>query len=261
MANGVSDGTSIDRASIRRRPGGWPIMYQTWDKLLFLHWPVAVDQLRPLIPAGLGIDTWQGMAWVGVTPFTIHAIRPPLAPALPVLSNSHELNVRTYVHRDGVPGVWFLSLDASNVLAVWGARLGYALPYFHAAIEMDTYQKRVDFRSVRKHRGAAPAEFQATWQTEERLPDAALGTRDFFLIERYCLYSSNGRSLYRARIFHQPWPLCAATLDSINSSMLQSHALVPLEETPLVHAQAEPLRVGVWPPQRIGRSTDLALEH
>jgi uncharacterized protein len=78
-------------------------MYQTWRKLLFLHWPIAPDQLRPLIPAALEIDTWEETAWIALTPFTIDGIRPPLLPPLPLISASHELNFRTYVHRDGIP--------------------------------------------------------------------------------------------------------------------------------------------------------------
>jgi uncharacterized protein YqjF (DUF2071 family) len=32
-----------DRISGRARPPGWPIMYQSWGKLLFLHWPLSVE--------------------------------------------------------------------------------------------------------------------------------------------------------------------------------------------------------------------------
>jgi uncharacterized protein YqjF (DUF2071 family) len=88
----------IDRLSIRTRPPGWPVMYQTWDKLLFLHWPVATERLQPLIAPRLSLDTFEGQAWVSVTPFTMWGIRPVLLPSLPVVSQSHELNVRTYVH-------------------------------------------------------------------------------------------------------------------------------------------------------------------
>src|SRR5262245_36899528 len=104
----------LDRFSIRSRPTGWPLMRQTWAKLLFLHWPISPDQLRPLIPARLLIDTFEGTAWIGLIPFTMWGIRPPFLPAIPWLSSSHELNLRTYVHVNGVPGVWFFSLDASN---------------------------------------------------------------------------------------------------------------------------------------------------
>jgi len=109
-----------DRLLVRVRPPGLPIMYQYWDKLLFLHWPLPSESLRPLIPEPLAIDTFDGAAWVGITPFTIWGVSPAFLPPIPVLSESHELNVRTYVHLDGVPGIWFFSLDASNAVAALG---------------------------------------------------------------------------------------------------------------------------------------------
>ncbi len=94
-----------NRLSVRARPPGPPIMYQSWGKLLFLHWPVTVESLRPLIPKPLVVDTFDGTAWIGITPFTMWDVRPVFLPSLPFLSESHELNVRTYVHLDGVPGI------------------------------------------------------------------------------------------------------------------------------------------------------------
>lgn len=246
----ATDTNAIDRISIRQRPAGSPIMHQTWDKLLFLHWPVEVDVLRRLLPKGLEIDTWNGTAWIGVTPFTIRGIRPPMMPSLPLVSASHELNVRTYVHRDGVPGVWFFSLDASNRLAVRGARVGFSLPYFDADMRLETGDDRIQFRSVRTHRKAAPAEFHAAWQVGPRLPEAVPGTREFFLIERYCLYSASAGRLYHARIHHRPWPLRRVQVERLNSSMLQANGLPEPQQAPLVHAQADPLEVWVWPPKR-----------
>lgn len=247
----MSDVTTADRTLVRQRPHGLPVMHQTWDKLLFLHWPVEKEQLRRLVPAGLEIDAWEGTAWIGVTPFTIRGIRPPLLPPLPMISNSHELNVRTYVQKDGVPGVWFLSLDASNALAVLGARIGFSLPYFRAEMELTMHGNRIDFRSARTHSSAAPAEFQATWQVGSPQPDAVPGTRDFFLIERYCLYASTGDRLYRAQIHHRPWPLCTASVDRLASNVIQSHGLPEPRGAPLVHAQSEPLQVWTWRPKRI----------
>jgi len=137
-------------------------MSQTWDKLLFLHFPVAADLLRPLISPRLCLDTFEGTAWVGVTPFTMWGIRPTLVPSLPVLSQSHELNVRTYVHMEGVPGVWFFSLDASNALAVLGARLFFGLPYFQACMRLQEKHPDIYFTSIRMHLGAPAARFEGT---------------------------------------------------------------------------------------------------
>ena len=52
----------VDRLSVRTRPPGLPIMHQHWGSLLFMHWPVPADLLRPLIPDPLAIDTYGGLA-------------------------------------------------------------------------------------------------------------------------------------------------------------------------------------------------------
>ena len=146
-----------DRLSVRVPPPGRPIMYQSWGGLLFMHWPVPAHSLRPLIPEPLAIDTYDGVAWIGITPFTTWGLRPVLLPAVPLLSESHEINMRTYVHLDGVPGVWFLSLDANNPLAVWGARLAFHLPYFTARMSIERQDRTINFASRRTHRHAPSA--------------------------------------------------------------------------------------------------------
>ncbi len=223
-------------------------MHQTWDCLLFLHWPVAVAQLRPLVPRDLEIDTYGDTAWIGVTPFTMRGVRPPLLPPPPLLSRTHEINVRTYVRHGGVPGIWFLSLDANNLLAVLGARLVFHLPYFQARMHLSRENRTVRFSSHRTRGAAPPADFQGAWQLGEGLPAAAPGTLEFFLIERYCLYTkASGGRLLRGRIHHVPWPLRSAKLLHLASTMIESHGLPPPAEEPLLHAQSEPLRVGIWP--------------
>jgi uncharacterized protein len=235
----------IDRLSIRSRPCGWPVMHQHWDRLLFLHWRMAEEEIRPHVPGRLAIDTFDGSAWVGISPFTIYGLRPVLFPSLPLASTSHELNVRTYVHLEGVPGVWFFSLDAGNPLAVLGARLGYLLPYFHARMNLRVKDQIVTFTS-RRILTDKPAHFRGQWELAEPLPAARPDSLEFFLIERYCLYTSSAGRIYRARIFHPAWPIRRASLLSLSSSMLESHGLSPEEEEPLIHAQAAPLHVLVW---------------
>jgi uncharacterized protein len=226
-------------------------MYQTWGKLLFLHWPVAAELLQPLIPSRLRLDTFEGQAWVSVTPFTMWGIRPIFFPPLPVLSQSHELNVRTYVHMEGVPGAWFFSLDASNALAVLGARLSLGLPYFRARMRLQEHQADIHFTSTRTHPGAPVAQFEGTWSRGEPRPSPLPDTLDFFLVERYCLYTTRRGQLYRVRIFHRPWPLCRVERLSFTSTMLESQGLPAPSEDPLLHAQGESIRVGIWPPERL----------
>ena len=205
-----------------------PIMHQRWGSLLFMHWPVPAKLLRPLVPRPLLVDNHEGLAWVGITPFTLWGVRPAFAPSLPFLSKSHELNVRTYVHLDGVPGVWFFSLDANNAAAVLGARVAFHLPYFRARMSLERRERTLYFASGRANCRTAPAEFEAVWTVGGALGEARPGSLEFFLIERYCLYSARGGRLYRARIFHRPWPLHIARLSHYRSTMIESRRVSAL---------------------------------
>ncbi|HEU5237649.1 MAG TPA: DUF2071 domain-containing protein, partial [Pyrinomonadaceae bacterium] len=125
-------------------------MNQNWGKLLFMHWPIDENILRPLIPSQLSIDKFDDRAWIGVVPFTMWGIRASFLPPIPGTSAFHELNVRTYVHYRGVPGVWFFSLDAANGPAVWGARNFYHLPYFSATMSLNQEGNTINYSSTRK---------------------------------------------------------------------------------------------------------------
>jgi uncharacterized protein YqjF (DUF2071 family) len=234
-----------DRLAMRARPRGLPVMRQNWGKLLFMHWPIEAELLRPLIPSRLSIDTFENRAWIAIAPFTMWGVRQTFAPPLPGLSALHELNVRTYVHLDGVPGVWFFSLDAASSLAVWGARTFFHLPYFNARMSLQQEGQTIIYTSQRTHAGAPPARFNATWTIGELLPQTQPGELAFFLTERYCLYAAHQNKLYRARIAHQPWPLQGAQMKSFDSTMIESHGLPTPRGEPLLH-YAEALKVDVW---------------
>jgi len=263
-----------DRLRIRNRPRGIPLMYQSWGKLLFMHWPIDPEILRPLIPSQLSIDTFAGRAWIGVVPFTMWGIRASFLPSIPGTSAFHELNVRTYVHYDGVPGVWFFSLDAANSLAVWGARTFYGLPYFKATMSLNQRANTIDYSSVRsdgrtyaqffaadavgfranfdssQFQNLPQARLEASWKIGDPLPPSQPGEIEFFLTERYCLYSYRRGRLYRSRIFHDSWPLRAASVDSCKSTMIESLGIAQPEGEPLLH-YAESIAVDIWPLQRV----------
>ena len=205
--------------------------------------------LAPLIPSQLSIDTFDGKAWIGVIPFTMWGIRASFLPPIPGTSAFHELNVRTYVHYRGVPGVWFFSLDAANRLAVWGARTFYHLPYFNARMSLKQQGTQIDYSSMREDSRGAPANFHATWTIGEPLPQSKPESLEFFLTERYCLYAFHRERLFRSRIFHQPWPLRQASVQSSQSTMITSLGIQQPETEPRLH-YAESIAVDIWPLKR-----------
>ena len=236
----------IDRLSIRHRPDGQPLMHQSWGKLLFMHWPLDPSQLRQLIPQGLEIDTFDGSAWIGIIPFTMWDIRafPPYVPPVPGLNSMHELNVRTYVHLDGTPGVWFFSLDCNSTAAVFGARTLYYLPYYNAELELNQSENRIDYTCSRTDQPHAT--FHATWNIGRPLPISEPDSLQFFLTERYCLFSEHNGHLYQARIHHPPWQLHTATEDARESTMIEVLG-IPEPTNPSILHYAEELSVDIWP--------------
>ena len=234
----------VDRLAVRHRPHGQPVMHQEWGKLLFMHWRINANLLRPHIPKSLEIDTYGDSAWIGIVPFTMWDIRavPPFMPPIPGLDEMHELNVRTYVHHNGVPGVWFFSLDANSTAAVLAARSFYHLPYYSADIDLQGKRK---IRYRLKRREDPPAQFKATWNVGDALPQSQPGSREFFLTERYLLYSEFEGDLYRARIFHEPYQLYKAELADFGSTMLESKQ-IPQPKTPAILHYAEELSVDIW---------------
>ncbi|MDQ3803456.1 MAG: DUF2071 domain-containing protein [Acidobacteriota bacterium] len=244
----------IDRLSIRKRPRGLPLMRQWWGKLLFMHWPVAPKLLRPLVPPMLSIDTFEGQAWVGVVPFTMWGVRPYVTPPFPGLSAFHELNVRTYVHFDGVPGVIFLSMDINSPVAAWCARQFFFLPYYHARMSLRQRDRTIDYASDRVAADPGPAAFRATWTFDEPLPQSEPDSLAFFLTERYCLYTAYREQLYRLRVSHAPWPLRRAALASHDSTVLEALGLPAPPGDPLLH-YADALKVDIFPLTRVRKGT------
>ena len=116
---------------------------------------------------------------------------------------------------------------------------------------LQEHPSAIQFASTCTYPGAPAARFEATWARGAPLPPAVPGSLDFFLVERYCLYTVHWGRLCRVRIFHRPWPLRRVERLSFTSTMLESQGLPTSPEAPRLHAQGEPLRVGVWPPERL----------
>ncbi|MBM2811552.1 MAG: hypothetical protein HW416_2311 [Chloroflexi bacterium] len=230
--------------------GPW-VMAQTWEHLLFAHWPVAVEELSKIVPGQLEVDMIDGSGWIGVVPFGISALHVRGFPPIPGLAAFPEINVRTYVTVGGEPGVYFFSLDAANALAVAAARLTYLLPYYHARMSQRFVDGSVTYSSDRRPPVREPVVFEARYWPTGPVFNAEPGSLEFGLTERYCLYSVDraGR-VYRARIDHDPWPLQVAAARFGSNSMAQPTGVKLPNQEPLLH-YAERQNVRVWPIRRV----------
>lgn len=221
-------------------------MKQIWHDLLFAHWPLPQAVMRPLVPTQLTLDTFDGQCWVGVVPFRMSGIRAREFPAIPGLSRFPEMNVRTYVTHGGKPGVYFFSLDAANVPAVWAARTFYHLPYFHAAMTSKEFGANIHYRS-RRSQGAA--EFRGYYRPTADVRLREKDTIGNWLTERYCLYTTHRGQVYRGEIHHQPWPLQDAEAEFETNTVAAAAGISLPTTTPLLHF-ARRLEVLIWPLRR-----------
>jgi uncharacterized protein YqjF (DUF2071 family) len=231
-------------------PGPW-VMAQSWHDLLFAHWPVDAAKLRARIPDRLEIDTFDGQAWLAVVPFRMTGVRLRGTPALPWLSAFPELNVRTYVTRGGKPGVWFFSLDAGNSLAVAIARAWFHLPYFRARMSCTEREGWIHYESERKHRGAPAGLLKAQYRPVGDVFPPQIGSLEYFLTERYCLYAADGRGqIIRGEIHHLPWPLQVAEAVFTGNTMAKAAGVALPARKPFLHF-VKRQDVGVWWPERL----------
>lgn len=207
-------------------------MPQRWRRLTFLHWPYAPDLIRPLIPAGLELDTFDNAAWVGLVPFEVYDV--PGVPHFP------ETNLRTYViGPDGSRAVWFFCLEAARLAAVLGARLAYHLPYFWARMSVASRQGAIHYRSQRRWPHDSCAMTKIAIQPGELYQASHLAELDHFLTARYRLYALSRRGLRYAQIEHPPWPLARASLIEFHETLLEQVGIPPPAGAPLVHYAAE----------------------
>ena len=223
---------------------GW-VMGQTWEDLLFAHWRVPADEIREHVPDALEVDEHDGSAWLGITPFRVTGLRGRGMLPLPYVSSFLELNVRTYVRAGEKPGIWFFSLDASSRLAVEAARRTYRLPYFHARMSATRRGDWIDYECSRV--AEAGRVFSGSYRPDGDVFEAEPGSLEWFLAERYCLYTTAADgALARAEIHHRPWPLqpAEATVE------LASIARFDPAGDPLVHVSRRQ-DVVIWPLERV----------
>jgi uncharacterized protein YqjF (DUF2071 family) len=223
----LTDALKQPRAALsetRHRP--WPlpkgpwVMGQTWQSLLFAHWRIEAELLRRYVPAQIPLDTFDGSAWIGVTPFIATGVRPRFAPPLPGVSRFPEINVRTYATIDGKPGIYFLSLDTPNPIVNEAARRTYRVPYFRSRIAASRDGDRVRWTSRRTQEDAPPASLELEYAPVGPVFNAAPDSFEFFAVERYCLYRLDERErVIRADIHHPPWPLRKAEAQIAHNRM------------------------------------------
>jgi len=217
-------------------------MVQQWRDLAYVHWRYDPQVVAALLPEGLEVDTFDGSAWVGLIPFSMRGIGLPRLPAVPYFGSFPEINVRTYVRRNGIPGVWFFSLDVNRLIPAVVARTTYLLPYCWGRAS-----NRID-------NGVLRSDVERRWPSRARSrtavrigqPIAQPDDLAVFLSARWGLYSKGlfGGLMY-APVDHEPWPLHSASLESIDQNVVEAAGLPsPTGEPHVMFSPGVSVRIG-----------------
>ena len=185
---------------------GEPLFLARWDHAVFIHYEAEPTSLQRCVPFQL--DVRNGRAFVSIVAFTLSRMRPRIGGRLgewllsPIGTHGF-LNVRTYVHHNGEPGIYFLTEWLSNALAV---RLGprtFGLPYRFGHLNYEHHENDNLRGSVKAtqgqlaYQGRVPAGEPCACDTESLTE---------FLLERYTAFTEYRKRRRYFRVWHPPWP-------------------------------------------------------
>ncbi|KIL73346.1 YqjF family protein [Bacillus badius] len=224
------------------------LMTQVWSNVLFMHWPIQPEALKGVFPPSLQIDLYDHTAWVGLVPFQVSNMRFHGLPSIPLFRSFLQLNVRTYVTHQGIPGVYFFSLDVNHLPSVVGARLFYLLPFRQSKMAA-TLNDSCRFQSSYSF-GQEEEELDVCYTPLSSPYSADKGTFDYWATERYCIFTSRGNKLYRGDIHHTRWSLQKADATFFRNTMAPFLPANHWNEQPIVHFSKEK-KAFFWPLQKI----------
>ncbi len=227
VGRGAGDSGGVQPEPITATPPplrGRPVLRQSWCDLTFLHWRVAADVVAPLLPPGTRPDVHDGTSWVGLVPFRMVGAGAGRGPGVPWLGTFPETNVRLYsVDEHGRRGVVFLTLEAARLAFVLGSRAALALPYTWSRMSVREADGLVTYTSRRRWPGPRDATTHVVVRPGEPLP--AGDPEAEFLTARWGLHTrAFGRTLYLPNR-HEPWPLRAAELLTLDDHLLAACGL------------------------------------
>jgi uncharacterized protein YqjF (DUF2071 family) len=211
-----------------------PMLLQDWKLSTWIHWPYDPGTVAQVVPPGLELDTFDGRAWVGLVAFAIEGQRPPVAPALPWLSQAYETHLRTYVTApDGRSGSWFFYLENSLLPGVAIGRAGFFLNYHWSRIELRRRDGVLEYRGARRLPPGTKHDIRV--QVGEPYRPGEPTDLDLFVTAQWILFTRYWRRLAAVPVEHPPWPLRKARLVHLEENLLASAGLPPPASEPLVH--------------------------
>lgn len=147
--------------------------------------------------------------------------------AVPYFGSFLETNVRLYsVDDHGRRGIVFLSLDATRLAVVLGARTAYGLPYQWSRMHLHRRGDLLTYATWRRWPGPRGATSRVVLRVGAVMPE--MSATEAFLTARWGLHQRwAGRTLYTPNE-HEPWVLHRAELVELTDSLVGAAGLPAL---------------------------------
>lgn len=232
------------------------VNFQTWRHLTFLRWSYQPAMVQALVPEGLTVQQWDGLTWVGITPFQMTNVKGPLRVPIPGWQSFPELNVRTYVRtQDGRDGIWFLGLVVPRLSFVAAAG-SLGLAYQRSAATTSSNGSDWHYRFATPHPIRLEPDDDAWFDASVTVGQPLAATERSHLVDaltgRWTAFHQRAGQLWGTPVYHEPWPLRVATATGRLTEPLRWAGLPKPTGEPLVHASyGVSTRLGL--PDRVGK--------
>ena len=188
---------------------GDPFLLADWRNVVFLHFAINPDALRPLVPAPLELELHEGNACVSLVALTMRHFRPFKHRSLAgwmffPLGQQSFLNVRTYVRWRNEPGAFFLWGWLSKPFGVGLPLERMGLPCGFCSLEYDHSHAKGRVLGLGKQ-GGMSLKYHATIAAQTEFTLCQPGSLAEFAMERYTGFFSRGAQPWIFRAWHEPW--------------------------------------------------------
>jgi uncharacterized protein YqjF (DUF2071 family) len=165
-----------------------------------------------LLPGQLSLDLYEEKAYISIVPFFMSGIRFPFLPSLPFTS-LWELNIRTYVKINNIPGIYFFTLDTNHRLASLIARTFFKLPY--RKVDLKGYPEGNSIRYK-----SSDFSLSACFKKER-----VKSQFDEWICERYNLFTVHKERVFQGTAIHRPWDLVNIEAECDSSRFLKAFGI------------------------------------
>ena len=190
---------------------GDPFLCGDWQRVLFLHYKLDPEVLRPYVPEPFELEVHEGQACLSLVALTMRHFRPArpgvlLAWPFRLLARQRFLNVRTYARWGNEPGALFLWGWLSKPFGLrlpterFGLSCGFGFLEYHHAFETSLVH------GLAKEKAPANAfKYRAAINPQSDFGRCEPGSLAEFAMERYTGFFSRRNQSLLFRAWHAPW--------------------------------------------------------